>query len=238
MDIYYDFHIHSALSPCGSLDMTPNNIINMASLKGLDVIALTDHNACGNCAAVMELGRRAGLIVLPGMELCTAEEAHVLCLFPKLDNALEFDKYVKEHIIKVKNKPDVFGQQCFMDENDEITGYEEYLLLTATSISIDNAAKLAGEYGGVAIPSHIDRPAYSVISSLGFIAPEMGFHTLELSCGTSKEDTVNKYPYLNKGYRFIRDSDAHSLEFISERENCIETNGKEPEQIISALSIL
>ena len=105
--IFYDFHIHSALSPCADDDMTPNNIVNMAVLKGLDVIALTDHNSCGNCRSVMEVGKEKGLLVIPGMELCTSEECHVLCLFSSLDGALEFEKQVKKHYPYKKQSADL-----------------------------------------------------------------------------------------------------------------------------------
>ncbi|MFO7161402.1 MAG: PHP domain-containing protein, partial [[Clostridium] cellulosi] len=141
--IYYDFHLHSCLSPCGDKDMTPNNIVNMAKLKGLGAIALTDHNTCGNCEATMKVGERTGLTVLPGMELCTSEDIHVVCLFKTLDGALQFEKEVKKTLPKIKNRPEIFGEQLILDDMDNTIGQEETLLINASGISVDSALDLA-----------------------------------------------------------------------------------------------
>ena len=109
--LYYDLHLHSCLSPCGDDDMTPANIVGMAAVKGLDVIALTDHNSCKNCPAAMKHGEEYGVTVIPGMELTTSEEVHVVCLFPELNDALDFDQYVYERILPIKNKKNIFGEQ-------------------------------------------------------------------------------------------------------------------------------
>ena len=119
--LYYDLHIHSCLSPCGDDDMTPGNIVGMAAVKGLDVIALTDHNSCKNCPAAMYHGKEYGVTVIPGMELCTAEEVHVVCLFPSLEDAMAFDAYVYGHMLPVKNKEHIFGKQQIINEKDEET---------------------------------------------------------------------------------------------------------------------
>ena len=113
--LYYDLHIHSCLSPCGDDDMTPANIVGMAAVKGLDVIALTDHNSCKNCPSALYHGQNYGVTVIPGMELCTTEEVHVICLFPALTDALSFDAYVYEHMLPIKNKQDIFGKQKVMN---------------------------------------------------------------------------------------------------------------------------
>ncbi|MDR2932189.1 MAG: PHP domain-containing protein, partial [Oscillospiraceae bacterium] len=107
MTLRYDFHLHSCLSPCGDNDMTPCNIVNMAKLLELDIIALTDHNTTGNCRAAMAAGAKIGLVVVPGMELCTAEEIHAVCLFPDIDSAERFDAMVRPGIPPIKNKPDI-----------------------------------------------------------------------------------------------------------------------------------
>ena len=139
MRIVYDFHIHSCLSPCGDKDMTPQNIVNMAKIMGYDAIALTDHNTCGNCEAVVRIGKEVGITVIPGMELCTSEEVHVVCLFPDCQKANEFSDYVYSTLPHVKNKPNIFGEQIKMDEKDETVGYEEKLLITASGISCARA---------------------------------------------------------------------------------------------------
>lgn len=177
--LYYDLHLHSCLSPCGDDDMTPANIAGMASIKGLDVIALTDHNSCRNCPAAMAHGRDYGVIVIPGMELCTSEEVHIICLFPALENALAFDEYVYEHMLPIKNKEDIFGKQQIVDENDEVTGTVENLLINATDIAFDDAFSLAASYGGIAYPAHVDKTSTSVLSNLGFVPPDSTFTCAE-----------------------------------------------------------
>lgn len=222
MKFYYDFHIHSTLSPCGDEDMTPNNIVNMAAIKGLDIIALTDHNSSLNCEAAMEAAKGLPLMVLPGMELCSAEECHVVCLFPHLEECMKFYEYVRPHYAPVKNKPEIFGRQLILDSEDEIVGEEEMLLTTSTDIPVDKIHDLAEDFGGVAFPAHIDRPSFSVLAMLGFLTPEMGFHTAELSklC-ESVDDLLPVHDYL-KDYRIVRNSDAHYLADIAERENFLE----------------
>ena len=138
----YDLHLHSCLSPCGDTDMTPNNLVNMAALLGCDIIALTDHNTCRNTPAAVKVGKAADVLVIPGMELCTAEEAHVVCLFETVEDALAFDKYVCAHIPKVPNRPEIFGEQWILNENDEKIGEISELLITATDISINDVQAL------------------------------------------------------------------------------------------------
>lgn len=152
MRLSYDLHIHSCLSPCGDADMTPNNIVHMALLAGFDMIALTDHNTCGNCPALLTVAREAGLTAVPGMELCTAEEAHVVCLFPELEAAMAFDAAVAPTLPPVRNRPDIFGEQLMMDAGDEIVGRRDILLTTASSISVEEVLPLARSFGGPPFP--------------------------------------------------------------------------------------
>ena len=137
MELYYDLHIHSCLSPCGDNDMTPANIVGMAAVKGLDVIAVTDHNSCKNCEAAMAAGEEYGVLVVPGMEICTAEEVHAVCLFPDLSRAMEFDRLVHDQLPPVKNRPDIFGDQQIYGCDDRICGEEPWLLINACQISFD-----------------------------------------------------------------------------------------------------
>ena len=132
----YDFHNHSCLSPCGDNDMTPCNIVGMATILNLDILALPAHNSCLTCPAAVKLGEILGVTVLPGMELCTAEEIHVVCLLPNVEKALDFSAYVRERIPPVKNREEIFGEQLILSENDEILGKEELLLTTASSIGL------------------------------------------------------------------------------------------------------
>ena len=140
--LYYDLHIHSCLSPCGDDDMTPANLVGMAAVKGLDVIALTDHNSCRNCPAAMHHGAAYGVTVIPGMELTTEEEIHVICLFPSLQDALSFDRLISKKLIPFPNREDIFGKQQVMNERDEVAGTVENLLINAVSVSFDDVFPL------------------------------------------------------------------------------------------------
>lgn len=218
--IYYDFHIHSCLSPCGDSDMTPNNIVNMAKLKGLDAIALTDHNACGNCEVTMKVGESAGLTVIPGMELCTSEDVHVVCLFAELEGALEFESYVKTKMPPIKNRPDIFGEQLFLDDMDNVKGSEDTLLITASGISVNETLSLCRKFGGTAFPAHADKPANGIIEILGAIPPEAGFSAAELSPNCEEKNFILKNQSLG-GLKILHDSDAHYLWQISEKNSTI-----------------
>ena len=161
MKLNYDLHMHSCLSPCGSSDMTPANLAAMCALAGLNVVALTDHNTCGNCAAFCHAAAERGLLPLPGMELCTSEEVHVVCLFPTLKQANDFSAYVSARLSPGENDPAIFGEQLYMDEGDQILGQEPALLANATQIPLAEVPALSAEYGGFAWPAHIDRPSFS-----------------------------------------------------------------------------
>ena len=134
--LHFDFHFHSCLSPCGDEAMTPATIAGMCKLSGLDAAALTDHNTCGNCAAFCQAAEAYGLLALPGMELCTMEEVHVLCLFANLNDALDFDAAVYPHILPISNDEALFGQQLYYHENDAFCVTEPRLLISATDIPI------------------------------------------------------------------------------------------------------
>lgn len=215
--IYYDFHLHSCLSPCADDDNTPNNIVNMAKLKGLDAIAVSDHNTVGNCRAAMEVGRKNGLLVLCAMELETSEEVHVLCLFNTLEDGERFEKYVNENMLKLPLNKKFYGNELLLDKNDNLISEKDYLLSVSTAISVMDITRLMDEYNGAAIPAHADKGANSIISNLGFISDEMHFKTLEISKNITKKDFITNYGYA--GYQIISNSDAHYLWDINEREN-------------------
>lgn len=211
----YDLHIHSCLSPCGDEDMLPSNIVGMAFLKNLDVIAVTDHNSCKNCGAVLQLAQQYNMIAIPGMELCTMEEVHVLCLFRELSDAMKFDAYVSSKLIKIPNSERVFGKQEIIDEYDQKIGSEPYLLINATDISFDEVSGLMKEFHGVSIPAHIDKKSNSLLSNLGFISPEADFKVAEVADLSQLEELTKRNPYLDQCL-IIHDSDAHMLGDIHE----------------------
>lgn len=211
----YDLHTHSCLSPCGDNDMTPNNLVNMAALLGCEILAVTDHNTCRNAPAAVRVGEAAGVLVIPGMELCTAEEAHVVCLFETVEAALAFDEYVAAHTMHIPNRPEIFGDQLILNERDEEIGRIDRLLITATEISVNDVQALVASYGGAAFPAHVDKDAYSVTAALGAIPPEAGFRAAELSGGADRAAVLRLYPEL-QDMILLRDSDAHYLHLMQE----------------------
>lgn len=237
MRLNYDFHIHSCLSPCGDADMTPYNLVNMAKILGLDVIALTDHNSTGNCKAAIEAGEAAGLAVVAGMELCTAEEIHVVCLFPDLESAETFGEIVKSRIPPVKNKPQIFGDQLYMDSQDKVLGEEQILLVTASMIGIDEVCGLVQNSGGFCYPAHIDRSSFSVISSLGAFPDDLGFTCAEATLNADIDKLTTDYPAL-KNVRIMRSSDSHYLENMHEAADTIDAPECTAKSIISCLQSL
>lgn len=227
MRLNYDFHIHSCLSPCGDNDMTPNNIVGMAGILELNAIAVSDHNSALNLPAVCKLGEEQGLLVVPAIEITTAEEVHVLSLFPSLEAALCMEEEIYTLLPDVPNAPEIFGDQLILDENDQVTGTVEKLLINATSLSIEKTFDKVRSYGGVPIPAHIDKTAYSVISNLGFIPPELKARTVEVK---------NPPCPASEGYRVITNSDAHALETMSMHEgNTIEIPGKTVADVLAFL---
>lgn len=223
----YDLHIHSALSPCADDDMTPGNITAMAALKGLDIIAIADHNSCGNVRAVIEAAKNYSITVLPAMEVETAEEVHVVCYFPDIASAEKMHGVLKAGMMKIKNNPLTFGNQFYMDADDNIIGIEENLLVSATSLSFQEVFLKAKESGGFAVPAHIDRQSYSVISNLGFIPPDTDVQFVEI---TAKNLDVWKGKYTK--YGILTNSDAHNLGNIAERERFLEISDKNIDSIM------
>lgn len=214
-DYFCDLHIHSCLSPCGDDDMTPANIAGMAALNGLNIVALTDHNSSKNCPAFFEAARRNGIIPVPGMELTTAEDIHVVCLFRTLDDAMEFDKFVDGRRPRIKNRAEIFGNQHIMDSEDAVIGEEENLLINAADISLTEAFREVISRGGVAYPAHIDRQSNGIVEVLGVFPDEPAFTAYELNDAASDGEYRARFPRLKTLSRAVS-SDAHYLWDISE----------------------
>ncbi len=217
----YDLHIHSCLSPCGDALMTPPNIANMAYIKGLDIIAITDHNSTRNAAAVMRAASALPLAVIPGVEVTTAEEIHVICLFPDIESAERAGEELEKHLPQVNNRPEFFGEQLVVDENETVTGFLPMLLPNALDISIDKLPKLIASFGGFCYPAHIDKQSNSVLSVFGFLPDTPEFSALEIHNPEQFfKDTENER--YRETHVIITSSDAHQLADISEREHFIE----------------
>jgi PHP family Zn ribbon phosphoesterase len=208
--------------------MSVNNIVNMSILKGLQLIALTDHNSAKNCPAFISAAKKAGINAIAGMEINTAEEVHAVCLFPELENAMRFDAYVYENLMDIKNEPAIFGEQLMLDEHDCVVGTVEKLLINATSISFFDLAGLMHAYGGLYFPAHIDKSSLSLISNLGFVPPDIHMDAYELKDKSQREALEQSNPPL-KNIPLLTNSDAHYLWDISEAENIL------PEHFLSLL---
>lgn len=222
---YYDLHIHSCLSPCGDKDMTPANIIGMAQLKELDIIALTDHNICKNCPALFESGKDIGILLVPGMEINTSEEIHAVCLFRNLESAMEFDNLVYSKLPDIKNNPQIYGEQLVMDEKEQVKEEIEKLLIIGADIGIAQLNSLVKSFDGVCFPAHIDKPSYSILSVLGGIPNEYDFSTYEIFKAPMIDKILSENPIL-KSKEILTNSDAHYLWDINERYNSIQLEEK------------
>lgn len=217
---YYDLHIHSCLSPCGDNENTPNNLAGMGMLNGLQIMALTDHNTCRNCPAFFAAARKHGIIPIPGMELTTAEDIHMVCLFPTLEAAMAFDEEISHRRIRIPNRPDIFGDQLIMNENDEVIGTDPDLLSNATTVSVEESQGLVEHFGGVCYPAHIDREANGIIAVLGAMPPFPEFTCVELHDG-AKEESYRKNHPLDRCVTVIG-SDAHYLWDIRDKDRYLE----------------
>ena len=206
--------------------MTPNNIVNMAMLNGLDVIAVSDHNCARNLPAVFSVAEKAGMLVIPAIEVCTSEEVHVLCLFYQLEQCLKFSDLLYEHQPDVKNKPEIFGEQLVMDDRDEPIATIDKLLINASGLSLDDLVRLLPNYHGVPIPAHVDKSSYSIISNLGYIPPEYGFRCIE------KKNPDSTVAFSGN---IISNSDAHYLEDIAQPENTLEVPEKTVQAVIDTI---
>ena len=229
MRLYYDMHIHSALSPCGDEDMTPNNIVNMAKLLELDVIAVTDHNSAGNVRAVQNAAR-GEIKVVPGIEVTTAEEVHTLCYFPTVEAAEDMGALLKANMQGIKNRPEIFGRQLIMNSEDEIVGEEEVLLINAVNMDIYEVCKATKERGGLFVPAHIDKTSYSVLANLGFLPPDLLVDGLEIT-----QNGLNQYGKRYEDFAVLTSSDVHYLGDIAEKSAYIEDNNKYAKKIVEFL---
>ena len=190
----------------------------MATLCGLNIVALTDHNTCKNCPAFFVAAKKYGIIPIAGMELTTSEDIHVVCLFENLEDAMRFDSFVDSKRIKVKNRENIFGEQIILDSEDNPISKEEFLLTNATEISVEDVCSFVAEFGGISYPAHIDRDANGIVAILGTVPKDTDFKLFELNCKDKIDEFSEKYG-IEKN-RFIVSSDAHRLTDMRDKENC------------------
>lgn len=210
MPLHYDLHIHSCLSPCADEDMTPQNICAMARLKGLQMIAVADHQSAGNLPALDACARQEGLLLMPALEVCTREEVHLLAYFGDVEAALVMGAWCRELLPGILNRPDFFGRQVYRDAEDNELGEEPLLLLMALDAGLTEVVRKVRTLGGVPVPAHINRGSNGLLTALGFIPEEDGFTALE---------TDRRLPLMAdvSAYRVLHSSDAHNLGDIAEQ---------------------
>lgn len=214
MNIYKaDLHIHTVLSPCGSLDMSPIAIVNTALEKGIQIIGITDHNSTLQSPLVQEIGEERGLFVLCGAEVTSREEVHCLTYFPNLEKLKLFQDYLDEYLPCVQNNSDYFGYQVLVDIDENIVYTEERLLISAINQSIEQISETVFDLDGIFVPAHVDKTKNSIISQLGFFPKNLKVNGIELTQKGIDLDFVNKHNSLS-GLTQILNSDAHFIEDI------------------------
>lgn len=221
-----DFHIHSCLSPCGSLEMSPVSIVQQAKEKGLNAIALSDHNCTFNLPAFSTVCKTAGMACLYGMEVTSMEEAHILCLFDDLDKAMELGAKVYDSLPDIPNQPERFGDQPIIDADEDIIGFAEKFLISASGYDVSSLLVEVHGLGGLMIPAHIDRQVYGIIAQLGFL-PDEDFDAVEL--------TAFGDPALALNYPIIRNSDSHYLETLGQASTTFDVDALTVENLQSFL---
>ncbi len=213
MTIRADLHLHSCLSPCGDLSMSPRTIALLCAERGIALAALTDHNSALNCPAFDAAAREAGIAALFGIEAQSREECHVLCLFPTPELALALGEELYALMPPVMNVPEKTGDQVYVDENEDIAGEVDKYLVTSADLGLEELASRAIALGGVVIPAHVDRPSFSLTSQLGFV-PDGPWDALEVV----RLDALDGRPAFDtKGYPLVTSSDAHFPEHVARR---------------------
>lgn len=217
-----DFHIHTLLSPCAEIEMTPHHIVMRAAQYGVDAVAITDHNASANAAAAVEAAKNYGVKVFPGMEVECREEAHIVVLFDTLEQLAAWQKIVDSNMSGLKNNAERFGAQFIVDDDDNFIAEEERMLLGPLKLPAVEVIQKVNAMGGMAIAAHVDRPAYSLLMQLGFLPSDMGLAAAEISSAGIRELKEQKLKLALGGLNYVTDSDAHMMDsFINGPKNLI-----------------
>ncbi|MBD3413126.1 MAG: PHP domain-containing protein [Candidatus Aminicenantes bacterium] len=205
-----DFHIHTCLSPCADLEMSPQNIASQAKTENIDLLGICDHNSAENVSALKKAANKFKIQVLPGIEVTTQEEIHILALFNKTSSAFELQEIIYQNL-PGENDEETFGMQVVVNEKGEVLHFNKHLLIGATSLSLEKTVHLIHSLDGLAIAAHIDRPTFSIISQLGFIPDSIEIDALEISPLTSISEAKKRYP---SKLPMVCFSDSHFLKEI------------------------
>lgn len=227
MVLIADFHNHSCLSPCGSLELSPSVLVDRALARGVRFLALSDHNSARNTPAFEALARDAGLVPLCGLEVTTQEELHCLCLFRDSSEALAFGARIEDRLLKVPNRPEKWGDQVVVDVHENVVDEVPYWLGTATDLPLSELGDWCLAAGGLFIPAHIDRPSQSILSQLGYL-PDLAYSALEVRQGTGGLDA--------RRHTLVKGSDAHYPDDVGTRTCRLEVDSPDFDAISRALA--
>lgn len=208
-----DLHLHTVLSPCADLEMSPDQIVARAIRQGLDIIAVTDHNSTRQCSVVRKIAEQAGLVVINGCEVNSREEVHAICLFEDDYSRNEFQHFLDHYLPPIPNKPEYLGYQVVVDEQNNILEQLPYYLGNGLDVSLDVIEQYTHELNGLFIPAHIDRPINSIFSQLGFLPNDLNVDALQISKRTQEADIRKQYD-IHREVTLIKASDAHYPEDI------------------------
>ncbi len=206
-----DLHVHTVLSPCADVAMIPPLIVQSALEHNIDLIAITDHNSSANVRAVQKAAEATNLTVLPGMEVQSREDVHLLTLFENSESLEEWQEQVNNALPNLPNQPGFFGEQFVVDETGDFLRSETRLLLTSTRFSIDEIFERVDSLGGLVIPAHVERFSYGLFPTLGLISEKWHLLALEISRHITPEKAIATYPAL-RNYELIQDGDVHQLD--------------------------
>jgi len=217
-----ELHVHTVLSPCAQVEMIPPLIVQQALEQQIQIIAITDHNASANIGAVQKAAADSGLIVLPGMELQSREEVHILCIFDTLEQVQALQDRVDRHLPAIENRPDFFGEQFVVDETGDFIRREERLLLQSVDAGINEVWGWVDALFGLFIPAHVNRKGFGLLANLGLVPTDIPILALEISRHLKPSEAAEKYPQI-KGYPLLQGGDAHGLDgFLGVNEFTIE----------------
>jgi PHP family Zn ribbon phosphoesterase len=209
-----DLHIHTCLSPCGDLEMAPKDIVRRAVEEGLDIISITDHNSGKNVGAVIEAAEGSPVSVIPGMEVQSVEEVHILTYFEDLEALQEWDETIYKNLPDVPNKPDYFGDQPIVNLEGDILGFEGKLLLNSVQMTVDQVFSAVERLGGYCVPAHVDKGSFGLIGQLGFIPSNLNINVVEVH----DLQRASQLPEL-RNLHIITSSDAHFLAEVGGRSS-------------------
>jgi PHP family Zn ribbon phosphoesterase len=226
-----DLHIHTCLSPCADLKMSPSAIAEQANLKEIDILGICDHNSAENVPAMVKAARKFRISVLPGLEVTSQEEVHILALFDTAEAAFELQEIVYEHL-PGENDEKAFGMQVVVNEKGEVLRFNKKLLIGASTLSVEKVVQAIHSLQGLAIASHIDREGFSLIGQLGFIPESLNLDALEVSPQTSYHEAMKKFQF---AYPLTFFSDAHFLEEVGRGFTCFHIEEGSTEEIKKAL---